>query len=62
MPTERVHIVDDDSEIRGSLAFLLESEGLEVACYDTLPRCSRQQGPRTPAACSSMYACQAWTA
>jgi two-component system, LuxR family, response regulator FixJ len=35
MPSDRVHVVDDDEAVRHSLAFLLETAGIEVQTYDS---------------------------
>ncbi|GAB0115158.1 response regulator transcription factor [Acidisoma sp. C75] len=32
-PIETVHVIDDDEAVRHSIRFLLEAEGLSVACY-----------------------------
>ena len=35
MPPELVHIVDDDADVRNSVAFLMRSAGLEVRTYES---------------------------
>ncbi len=35
MPPELVHIVDDDADVRNSVAFLMRSAGLEVQTYES---------------------------
>ncbi|MHA7916103.1 response regulator [Alloalcanivorax xenomutans] len=34
-PTQTIHIIDDDADVRDSLQWLLESVGLQVHCYET---------------------------
>lgn len=48
MPDQIVHVVDDEQAMRDSLAFLIESAGLNVRTYESGPQLLRSAGPLAP--------------